>query len=492
MKIPVANFEPDKSRFNAGALPDILNVLPVVDGWAPMPKPVDIEPITAGPYTGVVDLPEPCLNAWYVRTSLGTERYFAFGSTRIYEFDQNEGTWLDVGRGADYNAYDLWSICVFGSRLYAQNGVDLEQSIDIETGLIFEDNPLAPISRFIAVVGDFMVRGAQPSVLNKLQWSGLNDPFSNEIGVDGADYQIFPEGEEIMGIIPMSFGAIIALKSAFYSMNFALSSEYVFTFQNVTKFRGTYSPYSITSINNDDFVIYCTDGFFRGDQFASIGENRVNRWLQAEMDPTFLPLIQAMPDSARNIVWFKYRNNAGEYRFLGYDWNLDRWCHSDIAAQVIFRARSFSLNPDETFDGPYATATDFDNANIAFDSLSFNNGVPQVGIITVEGHLAFLTGENHAATVTTNELSLNDVNRAFINNARLDGDAVNVVVTPFTGEYKGSALIQNPDATPSLRTRFIALRADGRIHQFSLNFEEGETWSIVSGLDVDVKQSGSH
>jgi hypothetical protein len=37
MKLPFPPFEPDRSRFNGGVIPSVLNVLPVADGWAPLP-----------------------------------------------------------------------------------------------------------------------------------------------------------------------------------------------------------------------------------------------------------------------------------------------------------------------------------------------------------------------------------------------------------------------------------------------------------------------
>lgn len=44
MKIPFPAFEPDRSRFLAGALPSVLNVLPLADGWGPMQSIVAILP----------------------------------------------------------------------------------------------------------------------------------------------------------------------------------------------------------------------------------------------------------------------------------------------------------------------------------------------------------------------------------------------------------------------------------------------------------------
>lgn len=486
VKIPLANFEPDKSRFNGGALASTMNVLPVADGWAPMPDYVVVTTVETSGLTGSKTLPESSLGAYYVRTAAGTERIFVFCATRIYEFDKTELTWVDVGRVADYSAVDPWSVVLFGSTLIAQNGVDTEQSMDIDSGTIFADNSSAPIAKYLAVVGDFVVRGSIASFPNRLQWSALNDYTSNTAGVDGSDYQNFPEGEEVVGIVPMSFGAVVILKSACFTMNFALSSEYVFTFNPLTKTRGSSAPYSIINLNQDDFIAYYNDGFFRGPQFQPIGAERVDAWFVDQTDRAGRGLMYASIDPGRKIVWWKYQRTDGDYQLLGYDWQLDRWFPSDLQVQTLFKARTLGV----TWEGLAATYATIDDIDVPFDSLTFDGGSYQMGCITTDGYLAYLNGSALAATIETNEIALNDTNRAFINGARLDGDAIGVTVTPYTAEYKGGTLTARSVASPSSRTRYIPMRADGRVHKFKIDVAGMADWSIISGLDVDAKASG--
>lgn len=511
MLIPLPAFEPDRSRFNGNALPNILNVLPHADGWAPHPANVNIIPayeiltdengayltdengnyLITGPggvaLLGTVELPAACQTACYVRTSSGTRRYFAFTATAIYEFEKTDLTWVDVSRaGSAYAAEGPWSFAVFGTTLYAQNGTDTEQYIDIDAGTVFADNATAPVAGYIATIGDFLVRGAISGTPNKLQWSALNDPTSNSAGLDGSDYQIFPEGEEITGIIPMSFGALVVLRTAIYAMRFSPDSGYVFTFGPITVEKGSSSPWSITVLNQDDFIMHCSDGWVRGPQLTPIGAERVDKWYMSNTTQSDRELAYSSIDPERKVCWIKYTDTNGENMLLGYNWQLNRWFRSNLDVQTIFRAASVGV----TIDGMDEYFATIDAANVPIDSPAFDGGVPAIAVITADGYMGFLSGTNLAATIETNEISINGTGRAMINGGRLDGDAVDVSVTLSVADYKGGTMTEKSAVTPSTRTRNISLRGDGRVHKIKLDVAAGADWTIISGIDVDVVGTG--
>lgn len=484
--IPFGPWEPDKSRFNSGAMATVINALPVADGWAPLQSIESVVP--SGAVSGVYPLPYACLSAYYVKNTSGTERYFAFTANRIYEFNKTDFGWNDVTRasGGTYSATDRWSVALFGSRLYAQNGVDAEQWIDVDSGTKFANNSTAPIARYIATVGDFMVRGCPSGVLNKIQWSAINDPTSNTVGVNGCDEQVFAEGQELTGIIPMSFGAIIALRDAFYSMNFALQSEYVFTFQPISLKKGTSAPWSIVLLNQDDFILYCGDGFARGAQFQPVGALRVDQWFADNSTESGRRAMTAVNDPFRKVVWFSFLDSSEVKKWLGYNWQLDRWFLSDMDAQCLFRATTLSV----TIDGLASYYATIDAISAPYDSPLFDGGTPSIAGISATGALGFLAGTNMAASFETNEMSLNGSNRATVNGGRLIGDAVDVSVVLSTADYQGQDLTARSAITPSSRTRFLSLRGDGRVHKIAASIAAGADWSIVSGIDLDIKATG--
>lgn len=512
--IPFTPFEPDKSRFNGGAMPETINVRPVADGWAPLPKVNPSTPaieyltdeltgetlttedgdllvvgIDGEDLPGEVQLPGACLGSIFARTDNGVTRAFFGTQTAIYEYDFTNFVFIDVsGPDAPYSvaANARWSFEKFGSSVYAQNGTNFEQVIDLVSGTVFARNPTAPICYYLKTVGSFLVRGRIADEPSTVQWPALENPASNDAGLDGSDIQVLPVGNGVTGIVPMNFGAVVFCRDAIHQMNFALSSDFIFTFNPITEFRGAIAPYAICSIGQNDFLFYAADGFFRGAAMAPIGAERVDKWFLAQTDEAARLAMTSAADYRRKIVWFRYQNSAEQYRLLGYQWQLDRWCQSDADLSEMLGAES----PGITIDGLDAIYPTIDDIDVPFDSSSLDGGATEFSGITTDGYFAFLNGGNMQATISTNELSLNGPKRAMVNGGRLMGDAINPSVTVSTTEYQGGDFWERPATTPTARTRNLGLRADGRTHKFKTVVPEDENWSIMSGLDLDVVGSG--
>lgn len=506
-------FEPDKNRFNEGASAGMRNVIPVSDGWAPLSSPALATPLLgfltdefgnplindetgevliSGPYgdplTGDVALSETCIGSFFARTDDGSSRVFFATATRIYEYNLAEKTFTDVsGPSAPYAANGRVSFAQFGTKVYAQNGVDPEQVIDVEIGSAFADNATAPIAARLAVVGDFLVRVRLTDEPSSIQWSALNDPTSNDAGFDGSDINFFPEGNGISGVVPTTFGAVVFCRDAIYLMNFALTTEFVFTFSPLTKFRGAVAPNAICSIGQDDFVFYAGDGFFRGTGMIPIGAERVNRWFREDTNETTRAAMTAAADLRNNTVWFRYQDSSGAYKCLGYQWQLDRWvppADMDLAEMLS------AATPPITIDGLDALYETIDDMDMPFDSSILDGGATEFGGITSEGYFAFMNGQTMEAVLATNELLLGGGRNVTINGGRLLGDPVNHAVTVTTTEYAGGPSRTRAPVRPTSRTRSLGLLADGRTHALRLEIEAGEPWTVVNGLEIDTFGTG--
>ena len=523
VSIPLANFEPDKSRFNGGVLPNILNALPTAEGWGPFKSGVtiDIYDVAIGDQSlnNIVDengnaivtaivignimtddlgyvltdetpntliesyttagsggseaLPTDCTGLFAARKDDGTERIFAGTATKLYEFDKTAFSWSDITRlaGGNYASPGRWSFIKFGSVVYAANGFDAEQKIDIETGLNFTANTTAPVSKYLAVVGDFAFRGNILTFPYQIQWSAINNPQSNTSTIDFSDYQDMPIGDEVMGIVPLTSGAHVWMRSALHNMAFALGSEYVFTRQTLTEMRGTSAPTSIASIAQDDYVVYCDDGFWRftGGSFNPIGAQRVNAWFLDECDQDARSDILAMPDPENQIVWFAYTSVDGTRKMLGYQYILDRWCLASVSLQASTRARTFAYSG-------------LDVAGVTTDLLRFV-------VVDSAGRLSYLVGDNLAATIQTNEFS-NDIS-FFVNSGMLQGDPVNYTVTQQVSNYRGGAFTSKAAITPSARTKSLSLRGDGRVHKFTIIIPAAETWTSITSMEISGVPGGT-
>lgn len=502
MKISAALFEPDKSRYDMAASNNIMNALPVADGWAPMPAPTDQNPLlevladedgtplvdedgnvlvelTAGDFEDgdALFLPEPSRGGIIIRLETGSAILIVGTETRLWKFDYSGYFWKDIsGASAPYNCDDRWSFAVYGDFVYAVNGADAEQMLDLVGGLTFVDNATAPVATDIAVVNDFMMR-ALPD--NRVQWSALNDPTSNTVGVDMSDVQPFGDGNGIQRILPISSGALIIQRDKFEILSYP-DPAFVFRRSQVNGYRGSAAKWSACVIGQDDFVVYCTDGFFRGLDFKPIGAERVDRYILDICDQTAREEMISAPDFRRKIVWFRVQKTDGNYLLLGYQWQLDRWCQSDADLADMFRLETVGLTIG-ALPSVFPTIGDLD---VPFGSSIFDGGSVEFGGVTSGGYLAYLYGSPMEATIETNEVSLNGINRAFVNGGRMYGDAANVSVVLGTADFGGQAFTLRTAVTPSPRTRFLPLRGDGFLHKVIITVPASEPWTNIYGVEL--------
>lgn len=508
--IPYAPFEPDKSPYNMGAITDMLNAIPVADGWGPVPSPSPLTPALdiltdelGNPLTdelgsilvafssgftldGEITLPAGTRGGIFVRLPSGTSALFVGTETKLFRYDFTNFAFEDVsGPSAPYNCDDRWSFALYGTTVYCQNGSDPEQMFDVSLDSAFSDNATAPIAKTIAVVADFLMRFGLASDSRQIQWSALNDPTSNVIEEKLSDVQPFGEGGSVLNGISLSSGALVALEEGFELMTYP-DSAFIFRRSGVTEFRGLAARWSLCLTGQDDFVAYCKDGFYRGLNFQPIGAERVDRWFLNVTDESARADMFAAADFRRKVVWFHFNTIDGTPLMLGYQWQLDRWCLSSPGLLDIFKLETVGL----TIDGLGAMFETFDDINVPFNSSLFDGGSFEFGGIDENGQLSYLNGDPLEALLPTNEASLNGTNRAFVNGGRINGDAANHSVVLSSADYKGGQWRDRQAVTPSSRTRSLSLRGDGRLHKASVTIPSGEAWTVFSGIDIDVIASG--
>lgn len=494
---PFPPFEPDKARFNSAALPVATNVLPTADGWGPMPAAFRIggsfEYLTdeagnrltdeagnllivgAGglPY-GSSNLATDCKAVISARKTDGTERIFAATATKLWEYNVGSTSWQDVTRtsGGDYTASDYgWTLEQFGSYVYAANGVDTEQMIDLDAGTNFVPNTTAPIAATIRAVGNFMFRGNVPGTnKNRVQWSAIDNPQSNTAGVSLSDYQDLPTGTIVQAIVPLSSGAHVWMSSAVHQFGFALTSDWVFTTQQLTDMRGTSAPKSVVVMAQDDYSIYGDDGFWRfAGGWTPIGEGRVNKWARDNIDAASRNDMIGIADPERKIAWWSFTTTTGTRVLLGYSYAYDRWCYVESALLAGMRARTIAYLVE--------------GAQFAQEDLL------KFAAVDDEGWLVFFEGDNMAATFTTNEISLNEPNRSFISGGRLLSDALTHTATLYVGDYKGGTMTAKTAVSPSTLTKHLPLLGDGRVHKIKIEIPAATTWTTAGGIDLEIQAS---
>jgi hypothetical protein len=522
-EVALSRFEPDKNRFNTGALPSVDNAVPQQDGWGPLKAPIEVEALYdyvmspdgldyilggdgsriisgkvyfntledendailtdedaldlydgttgGGPIVGDFTLPDTAMGMFSAIRADGTEAIVVGTQQTLQSFNRDQCTFEDVSADT-YDASVRWSGDSFGAEIFLQNGTDPEQIFDIETNTVSE-NTTAPIAKYARTCGSFFVRGNLVGYPRRVQHSGAENPRSNTAKVDLSDYQDMPEGDEVMGIVPLRGGFHVPMRSAIQSMVFTGSSDFVFQRVLIDGSRGTSSPYSICTVGQDDYIIYLDTGWarWRGGGFEPIGEGRVNRWFLSDTTATIRANMVAALDPENNVVWISYTDTDGERKSLGYQHVLDQWT---LASGVVFdaaiKARTFAYTES---DPPIV-----------------EDGALRFAMITGNMTLAYLVGNNLAAMFSSNEYAPFAPDRTLLTRVSLLSDATIYTVTGQTTDKRGGPFRVRDAVSQTETTGTVPLHQDGFTHKLQFNIDEGEDWSTAYGADVEAQKSG--
>lgn len=487
--IPFLPWEPDRGPYSATSTDNVLNVTPVANGWGPFNSLSDVS--TA--------LSAQCYGAAYFRKSDGTFGLVAGTKTALFLFNSATLGWTDIsGLSAPFAVPDgdMWDFERFGTKLFATNLENPLQVYDVDAGGNFAaaaGNP--PQARYIWAVGDFLALGYLKEGITEYPqdfiWSGVNDATWWTIGRKGCDRQTLPDGDEIVGGFPFIGGARIIQRKAKRAMVFTPSSQFVFTIQVIDAERGCVAPLSLVTIGANDYVYMTEDGFYRGDGHNPIGAERVNSYFFADVDLDKLEEVQGVADPYQKIVWWRYQDGSGTYKVIGWDWQIDRWTRSDVAAQVLVSAVSPGISWDSTQAATYGSPDDAAWPAGA-DSRFWKGGRPTFGAFTSSNTLALFTGSNMAATIETASTELIPGSRTFLSGARLVSDSDNYTLQVATADFHGGTETTGTATSPSTVTGMTPFRRDGRLHRFRANIAAGDNWGHAHGIDVEgfIQRSG--
>ena len=393
--------------------------------------------------------------------------------------------------GGDYAVPvgDVWSFVPFGANLLAANLADDIQYLNIDSGTNFAAlSGSPPKCKYLAVAGPYLLMGHIASYPNRVQTSGIDDAEYHTIGRRGADYQDFPDGEEIVGLIGAERGAVVIQRTAIRQMVVSPAGEYSFTTSVLNPARGVVAPLSIAQIGPGKFVYYSADGFMMNVEGIPIGDERVDRWFDAEIDRAYIYDVRAMVDPFEKIVWFKGRRTDSSYFMLGYRWSLDRWCLSDLNVEAM----AALVTPGITIDGMDVYYATFDDATEPFDSRLFTGGTPTMAVFDTSHRLCYLTGTPRAATIQTPDIALSGFNRrSFLQRARVIGDlGTSFTLKAITASYHGGTRTTGSAVTPYSSTAICHFRSAALTHALLLEIPAGTDWNHVAAVEPTFVTEG--
>ena len=476
--IPFARFEPDRASFDPEASDATMNALPAAKGWVPQP---DIAAISEA-------LAAECLGAVYVRTIAGGFRLIAGTSNALYELNLTDYTWDDL-TGSTVPAVPAghrWCFTIYGQNLIAVNLGTVPQYIAIDAGTEFADLAGSPpTAKFAWIAGEFLVLGHIASNPNRIQTSGIGDATYWTVGQRGADLQDFPDGEEIMGGIGSEKGAIIFQRTMIRQMVIT-QGDFSFATQVVNPNRGVVAPYSIAQIGPGQFFYYSSDGFFLGAEGKPIGAQRVDQWFAGRLDNQKVKEVRSVADPFNKIVWTQAEDAAGSKFFIGYHWQLDRWCQSDVtlSEMAVLVTPGISING---LDDLYAS---IDDVSEPFDSGLFTGGLPRFAAFGADNRLGFFTGTPREAVLETYDDEPFPGMRGFLQEARFYTDATTFTAQVGTFDYHGGAVTWSDEVTPYSSTKVCHFRNSGRLFRYRQNIPAGTSWNHAIGVEPKVRQEG--
>ena len=476
-RISFGEWLPDQPSVT-GALVKAENVYSRAIGYGGVPSAVDYTQAASEPLNNVVAGKNPD----------GSTTIFAGSQTNLYKLDTTDMSLDDVS-GATYATPtdQRWRFTQFGNRVIAANGADKLQGWLLGTSTAWADlSAVAPTSRYVTVVRDFVVTGHVSSSLPfRVKWSALNDETSwADSATTQSDYQEIPDGGAIVGVTGGEFGLILMDRSI-YRMTY-VGSPLVFQFDNISRNLGCYEANSVIQYQGMTFFL-ADDGFYAcdGQNVVSIGGEKVDRFFFSDVDEEYLFNMSAAIDPIKNLVIWAYphKGQGGNVsRLLIYNFQTKKW---SSGITDIDRVAS-SSSPSTTLEGLDVINSSIDALGTSFDSRIWLGG--KLLFAGVRGNkVVTFTGANSTATIQTGELSLENRKTAVtMVQPIVDNGSCNVAV--FSRDLLTTQVVFGSATSADSENR-VSVRSMGRYHRLQFT-PTGANWDSIIGADVEIVPMG--
>lgn len=478
--IPFAQFGPDRSSFDPQFCDRLENVLPKANSYGPFPS---FTPLSTS-------LPAWPMGTWLAYVANGQYRLFVGTQAAIYMFDPDTLSWIDKSKVGGYSsvAGRRWSFTQFGDMVIATNGTDPVQYIDVNTVTAFADlSADAPTALFVTTLGDFVMLSNLGASQRMTQWSGLNQPQFWLPRQRSSDFQMFPDGGEIMGIAGGNKGCVIFHAESIREGTLALDTSLVMTFSQTVANHGCLAPRSIVQTGNGIYYL-SDDGFYRyGAPPAPVGIERVDNFFLDDIQRSELYDVYGSEDPNRKVVYWAYRSTentvANSYdKVLCYHYGIDRW--SLLKPGTILTGLIDAVTPGYTLDSLSSLGIPLDELPFSLDSRAWSGSTPLIAAFDINFQFGIFSGPPLQAVIQTGDAELTVGKRTFVNGFRPITDAPMVNGRVAIKDRAGSARTWKDEASTN-RAGLIPARASGRYHRFEITIpaDPDNVWEDVHGVD---------
>ncbi|EJF74101.1 hypothetical protein [Bartonella birtlesii] len=480
---PIADYRPDVAVANGSFTDSLVNVLPADGGYIPMPSAMVVSKIP---------LEEKPLGCIAFRSGDGV-KIIVGGKQKLYSYDSQTKGWKDISQsGVTYGADEenQWSFALFKNMVIAVNKNDKPQVFKFHSSERFEElggNP--PKAGLVKVWGPFVCLMQLTDNPNRIHWSGLDDATHWTVKQKNCDFQDFPDGEYVQGSTE-STNPLIFMRSAIYAGNFVPGSKIVFTFQKIQDKRGARSASSIACRGSDAF--FAGDGGFYqmslDGQLLPIGFEKVDRTVFKTFDKFALDQMQGVIDPIDNRIYWSLKRGNNEQTTFVYNWGLQKW--STIQGEPFTLFSVFTTG--YTLEQLDEISINLEALPASLDSPRWQSGAPMLGAFDDQNHLIVFTGSPMEATVVSQEMGAPDGSFSFITKMFAEVDTLEGLLS--IGERRlrnnQTPITWHKERVCSYATSAYHGRSRNRYHRFKLRIPANESWTMITGFNVDLRPLG--
>lgn len=482
--IPFPQYAPDISDLQSPTTKTLLNVLPRKDGYGPFPSFLA--------YSSA--LPAACRGFFRAIKIDGSVLIFAGTSTKLYVLNATSLAWTDASLGSGtYSALsstDQWQFAQFGNFVLATQANAVVQVYDLTSSTNFANlGGSPPQSRYISIVGRFVVLSGLLTTPYRVQWSGLGDATQWTALTNSSNFQDLPDGGIVRGVAGGEFGVIFQ-DTTIRRMTFAPGNPVIFVIERIAEDHGLYAPYSL--VRTSERILYLSPQGFEmllpAAYPQSIGKERVDRTFKADLDTASLQMMMGVPDPRSSRVYWAYKSLSGTAnqfdKILCYDWALDRFAPISLSGEFL----GSMAQPGITLEGLDTISTNIDAMTQSFDVFAAA-GNPEIATFNTSHVLGFFRGSNLEATLESGEQN-GDGQRFFVSGFRVLTDAPTV--------YGSTSYRESQQASPSHTTEaimdvrgFVPQRRSTKYARGKIRVPAATAWTYATGIEPEAMTDGS-
>lgn len=481
--IPFGEYRPDVSDYDEAFTDQVLNALPRLDGYGPMPS--------FSAYSAA--LPGPCRGFFRAIKTDGSVAIFAATATKLYQLNATNQTWTDVSKAAgsysSVSSTDQWQFAQYVNFVIAVQANAPPQYFDLTSSTAFADLAGSPPqARYIAIVGDFVVLTGLVNNPYRIQWSALGDPTGWTSGTNSSSFQDLPDGGIVRGVAGGEFGNILQ-DTAIRRLIYAPGSPVIFQIERISDDRGLYAPYSLIR-SGDQIFFLGPQGFQQMDPAGypqPIGKEKVDSTVLADIDGGNLQLVLGASDPRHNRVFWAYKSNNGTSglfdKMVCYDYVLKRFTPLMVTGEYL---GSLS-QPGLTLENLDAISSSLDALIPSLDSFA-TSVTPEIAAFNSSHALGFFRGSSLQATMATGAQAQAG-RRVFVSAFRPITDAETVFGSVGTRERLTDTETFTAE-TAMDTTGQCPQRASTRYARGNIRIPAGTAWTFATGVEPEIRPEG--